>query len=188
MEQAVGTRHRAGWRGLIERAVPVAALLSWFYLAVLGSLVVWTVSVTVLFGWRPLVVDTADGADLDPGDVLMIAEAGGDALGAGAVVRLEDPERPGAVQVRKVGEMTPEGHYLLSDRRTVQPAAVTGVARMLVPALGAPAVWVRQGRPAPALAAAALTGLAALLALRPAPLPAQPSASPGASPRWTVGT
>lgn len=60
--------------------------------------------------------------------MLLIAE--GDA-GAGAVVRLEDPGRPGAVQVGKDGEVTPEGQYLLSDRRTVQPAAVTGVARML---------------------------------------------------------
>lgn len=155
--QMVGSTERVG--GYLERGFqvglyPVARLVVWmvFYLSLLlGG---WVLVGMGLGGWSPVVVTSGS---MEPavsvGDVLLID---GDASGTIAQRSIVVFERSdGTVVAHRVFSV--EGDQLVTkgdanpspDTDRVETAEVRGVARVLVPLVGLPAVWRAQGNVVP---------------------------------------
>lgn len=148
-----GVRYRVvahGWlealQGAPARLAPVASLLSWFYLSVVLWLLVWILLAWVALGWRPSVIHTDQLApDVRAGDVMLLGRVADGLLGPGAIVALERGA-PGGSSIARIREVTPGGTYVLSSDVEIAADEVRGVARLLVPAIASPLVWLRAGR------------------------------------------
>lgn len=151
------------WRAAFGRVLPIVALVGWFYLAVLMSLAVWIALTWVALGWRPALVSTEELLpELRPGDVVMIGAPGDGSLLPGAVIRVG---RDDQARIARIEEVTAAGDYVSRDGLTVGRDDVTAVGRLLVPAVGSPLLWLRDGRSGPLLLALVVTGVAVVLAV-----------------------
>ena len=178
-----------GWdRGVL--AVRLACLGG---LSAVGGLVFWS-HAPALVGWQPRVVLTGSMAPvIQPGDVALVASAppaervGPGTLPVGRIVLVDDPSRPTGSYLHRVarydtaGRMVTRGDANQSeDVPAVDPARVRGQVRLLVPRVGLPLVWLRQGRRVDV----ALLGLglwaAFVLALGLRSSPGNPAAAPEA--------
>jgi len=133
------------WAWVAGRLRPPAALLGWFYVAIVVWLMIWLAVPWAVLGWEPRVVGADMGPTLHPGDVVLLDPAATGPLAPGSVVatargdvvQLDGQVAPGRWQTRAGGEIT--------------DADVAGVGRLLVPAVASPLVWLRQGRGVPIL-------------------------------------
>jgi hypothetical protein len=156
---------RGDWASAGVRLVSAASLVGWFYLTLLLWLAVWVGATWTALGWHPMVVTTEDlRPTVKPGDVLLVGDAGEGSLASGAVVTAGRPEGP---QVMMIGDVTPQGTYLVGDDIEVQPDEVTGVGRLLVPALGSPIVWWRDDRVGLLLLTVIITAVSVVLTAGP---------------------
>lgn len=136
-----------------------------------------------LWGWRSVTVTSGSmGPAVGTGDVVVTAPLSGpdgDRAGTaragkldlpplGAIVRVDDPARPGHDLLHRVVEYTPDGDLVTrgdandsADSVAVPRSAVRGVVRMRVPWLGWPAVLAERAGVAPL----ALVGVAAVVTL-----------------------
>ncbi|GAA3225989.1 signal peptidase I [Dactylosporangium siamense] len=129
-------------------------------LACAGAMLAATL-LPVAFGWETQVVLTGSmRPGIAPGDLVVSAPVRAAQVRAGQVVVVEDPARPGTLLVHRVvrrnadGSLTTKGDANPSvDQAAVPAANVRGLARLRVPKVGLPALWLRQGRWAPVTAA-----------------------------------
>lgn len=140
-------------RRAIGATLHVAA---WFYLSVIAFLLGWVVFVWALMGWSPTVVSTGSmQPSINAGDVVMTEAADPDTVfDEGTVVTFEDPLRDGELVTHRVVAINDDGTYRtrgdgndVGDGTSLQPEAVVGVGRLLIPSVALPRVWFDQGRP-----------------------------------------
>jgi signal peptidase len=143
------------------------------YLSAAGGLLFWSHAPVVL-GWQPRVVLSGSmGPVIRVGDVVLLAPVpAGDPLPAGRVVLVTDPTRSSGTYLHRVVRRTPDGSLVTrgdanasEDRPAVERSRVQGQLRLLVPRVGLPVIWWREGRYAELAAAALGTWAAALGAL-----------------------
>lgn len=158
---------------------PIVALLAWIQLYLLGLLGVWVIIVMTATGWQPIVVTTGSMTPtLRPGDVLMISEHPDDTLlGQRTVITFENQREDGELITHRVFETLPGSRRYITkgdanpsvDTDRVDPDQVVGVGQLVVPLVGLPVVWAKQGN-LPALLATAVLSMAAMfIALRSMP-------------------
>lgn len=166
---AVVSAFRGPWRprlrALLSGGVELLAG-SWVFL-VIG--LVWWSNLPLVVGWHPRVVLTGSMMpSLRPGDVIVTAAVDEPSLlGPGRVAVVRDPGRAGGSYVHRVVRRESEGRLVTKgdanpseDFPAVTPDRVMGEVRMVVPAVGLPAVWMRQGRFVPLIAVTVGTWLA----------------------------
>ena len=134
---------------------------------VVAVLALWATAIPPIVGWDAVAISSGSMEPLlGVGDVLVAEPYGGQELEPGAVLVFEDPSRPGLVSHRleAVGEdgtLTTRGDANRDpDFTPLQPEAVVGIGRIVVPMIGWPAVWFGSGDLAPLLLA-----ISALLAV-----------------------
>lgn len=166
---------------LLVGSLSALTLMMVLWLLVLATLVPFAL------GWSPvLVVSESMGPHINAGDIVL-STPGGD-VGPGSVITYENPSGSGLVTHRVV-DVTPDGQLLTrgdangsSDSTPIDPASVRGTARLLVPVIGTPWLWLIQGDWVPLAITAALVALAAywsrwvLPSIRPL-TPARPARS-----------
>jgi signal peptidase len=146
------------------------------------SLFIWTVLPFVV-GWSPSVVVTGSMApQIMPGDIVVAAPIKPQTLQIGYVVRFHDPAHVHPFVMHRIVKMNDDGTLVTrgdanqsEDSTPVPRENVVGVARLRVPMIGLPAVWLRNGNYlqlgltliAVLIAARVLSGLRALIANAP---------------------
>jgi signal peptidase len=139
----------------LRRVTPALSILCWFYLSVVAFLFAWVVVVWTVVGWKPMVVTTGSMQPaINPGDIVLTAPPEPDIrLDVGTVITFEDPANPGELITHRIDTINPDGTYTTrgdanssADSYQVAAEEVTGVGRLLVPAVGLPRVWLDQGR------------------------------------------
>ena len=139
----------------LRRITPALSILCWFYLSVVAFLFAWVVIVWAAVGWEPMVVTTGSMQPaINPGDIVLSAPPeDGVRLDAGTVITFEDPVRPGELITHRIDTVNPDGSYTTrgdanssADSYEVTTDELTGVGRLLVPAVGLPRVWMDEGR------------------------------------------
>jgi signal peptidase I len=116
------------------------------------SLFVWTL-LPMAVGWSPSVVLTGSMLPaIQPGDIVVTAPAGDKPAAVGHVLRFVDPSRPSRHLMHRVIRINDDGTYVTRgdanpsrDSTPVPQANVTGVARLRIPLVGLPVVWLREG-------------------------------------------
>jgi signal peptidase len=164
-------------RGARLTAVLVSALHE-VRTAVLGVIVVLLLSsvLPVLFGWTATVVVSGSMTPtVYAGDVVAAAPVPArevSKLAPGAVVLVSDPGHPGRLLLHRLVGFNPDGTLItkgdanrLPDGRAVAPDAVRGVARLRVPGIGTPYLWITESKVLPLVALGVL--LVALCLWRP---------------------
>jgi signal peptidase len=142
------------------------------------SLFSWTI-LPFAVGWSPSVVVTGSmEPSIEPGDIVVTAPIDPSLLKAGHVIRFKDPSHTHPYLLHRIYEISDDGTFVTKgdanqskDSTPVPLDNVTGVARLRVPVIGLPAVWLRNGQYlqlgltllAVAIAARVLTGLRALV-------------------------
>ncbi len=130
------------------RFVPVVSLISWIYLYLAGMLGLWVVIVTLGAGWNPVVIVSGSMAPvLRPGDVVMIEDRPDELLGQRSVITFD---RDGDIITHRVFEVLEEKEAYVTkgdanptpDTDLVPAASVIGAARLVIPLIGLPAVWL----------------------------------------------
>lgn len=165
------------------RTVAMAVATAW--LSLLGGLLFWA-NAPMLVGWQPrLVLSGSMQPGLSPGDVALVAHvAEPRGLRPGEVVLVDDPELASGSYLHRVLRHDPGGALVTKgdanrdpDYPAVEPARVLGRMRAVVPAIGAPLIWLRQGSWVPL----GQVGVATVLALAALTLGRRrPATSPGA--------
>lgn len=143
-----GTLARSVRRGVVV-AVRVAALAVLTVLATLGV----TALLPQALGWQSRVVMTGSMRPaIEPGDVVVAAPLGEAAPRPGQVILVRDPADPHRLLVHRVVRVQDDGSVVTrgdanrsADSTPVPRADIVGLPRLLVPAVGLPAVWLADG-------------------------------------------
>lgn len=148
-------------------------LVAALYLAVCVLLFACTV-VPLAVGWRSnLVVSGSMAPAMPTGSVLITSPAREREVHPGTVVLVREPAVPGGTLAHRVVRRDAKGRLILrgdaaptEDARPVPASDVLGVARLAVPAVGLPAIWVRERSALPLLLWLATTSAAAAVLVR----------------------
>lgn len=143
----------------------VAAVSATAALTVLASLSIWAV-LPALAGWHVNVVMSGSMAPaLEPGDIVLSEPVEASSLAAGQVALFEATD--GRVLVHRVRTVAPDGSLTTrgdanpdDDVAPVRATQVMGLARLRVPWIGLPAVWLDEGHWLPLATTASLTAMA----------------------------
>ena len=139
----------------MRRLTPALSIVCWFYLSVMAFLFAWVVIVWTAVGWEPMVVTTGSMQPaINTGDIVLSAPPeDGARLDVGTVITFEDPVRPGELITHRIDTVNPDDTYTTrgdanssADSYEVTTDELTGVGRLLVPAVGLPRVWMDEGR------------------------------------------
>ncbi len=152
------TRKTRYWVGLVA----LFLTSTWVFL------MVWAVLPAFFLGWEPVAITSDSMAPtIHRGDVVVAGDPGDTVLSPGTVVVFNDPAREGMV-THRILAVTPDGAYVTKgdsnerrDSTTVDPSLVVGAGRVLVPVVGLPLIWIREGQLL-LFAAWGLIGLAAV--------------------------
>jgi signal peptidase len=132
-------------------------------LTTVAGLLFWAV-VPTLLGWRAALITSGSmQPGIRPGDLVILVPITAEQVGArsltGAVVQVNNPVRPGELLVHRVVGKDPTGAIITKgdgnasrDHAPVQPSQVLGVARIRVPYVGLPVLWLRNGQQVPLVA------------------------------------
>lgn len=159
-------RHGIDRGGLLAAAVYVLCAT---YLHVMGSLLGWG-TVPVVTGLTPtLIVSDSMSPRINAGDLVLTRSSAGKNLKQGQVITFDDAARPGRLLTHRIAAVNVDGTYRTrgdansgSDSSAVSPEAVRGVGTIVVPAVGIPAIWIRDGSWLPVLLWLAGSALAIL--------------------------
>jgi len=130
----------------------LVGLIFLFLIAALGILAAWAVLPRIALGWTPVTITSGSMAPLiDQGDVVIAEPHDGVGMGPGTVVVYEDPARTGYA-THRIDGVADDGSYFTKgdanahrDSTTIRPEDVVGTGRLLVPFVGYPVVWYRDG-------------------------------------------
>ena len=175
------------------RRVPAreaGAALAMAWLALTGGLLLWSVA-PVTWGWQPrLVLSGSMQPDLHPGDVVLTSRLTDAAsLGLGQVLAVRAPDLASGSYLHRLVRLEPGG--LIVTRGDANPTDdfpavpvdhVLGQARYVIPLVGRPLLWSRQGNPLPMIGVLLLTALALATLSRPAVGPPGARAGRGSLP------
>jgi len=158
------------WGARASRAVAAAYLCALACLLVLGS-------VPMIWGWWPtLVIGDSMSPSMHKGDLLLMAPVDAEQLRVGQVIVFDRPGEPGQLIVHRLvrrgaaGALVTQGDAnAVADSTPVSPTAVRGLTRLVVPKLGLPVLWLREGRYPPLALWAGSTVLASWLVFRTGP-------------------
>jgi signal peptidase I len=139
-----------------QLSVRSAGLLATAWITLVLTLISWTL-LPLALGWESLVVMTGSmQPTVSPGDVIVAQPIDSKALAPGQVVVVNDPNRPGQHLTHRLVRFDEDGALVLKgdanrleDSTLVQPDQVVGVARLLVPKVGLPKVWLANHRYTP---------------------------------------
>lgn len=145
----------------MQRLKFAVGLVAFWIVSTLGGLVLAATALPLVTGWDRVVLTSGSMQPLiDPGDIVLTQQAS-HPLAPGTVVVFKNPNKPGALITHRVIENLPDGSYRTkgdanaqADVSPVTPENVVGRGAMLVPVIGRPAIWVQQGYPTLAGAAA----------------------------------
>ncbi len=129
-------------------------LVSLVYVSSIGGLLFWS-HAPVLVGWQPRVVLTGSMSPvIRPGDVALVnVVRPGEDLPLGRILLVRDPSRPSGFYLHRLVRYDDAG--LMVTKGDANPTVdvpaigrdrVAGQVRLLVPVVGAPLVWLRDGR------------------------------------------
>lgn len=147
-----------------------SGLVLWLALFVLAPSLVW--------GTGPVVITSGSMAPLiRTGDVVLLRTPDDPAaLAPGAVVTFRDDGSAGALTTHRIVSVTGDGAYrtrgdanAVDDPASLAPAAVEGVATLLIPLAGLPVIWWRTA-PWRLAIWSGIALAAAWVALRPPPV------------------
>lgn len=186
-----------GWSIPSDEAAPARATgrahlvtrgLSEFYLWFAAVLVVWAL-VPAAVGMAPVLITSGSmQPHVTSGDVVVIGGAVDHPVETGSVVTFRDPAGSGQLITHRVTDRNDDGTYQTRgdanptpDSTPVPPDHVEGVGRLLVPAVGLPALWLRTGE----LGLFALWAGVTVAALAGAFMPAPASGGRQRSGGWT---
>ena len=158
------------------RMLIAAAAVALVHVSATAGLLWWS-TVPVVAGWQPTVVLTGSMAPaLQPGDVALIgpAEAAAGTLPPERIVLVADPSRDTGTYLHRLarweddGTLVTRGDANRSDDAPVTADRVLGQVRLVVPVIGLPAVWLRDGAvlPLALLLVATWSALAVVLRAR----------------------
>lgn len=144
------------------------------WLSLVGSLTTWTVA-PLAAGWRPYVVmSDSMRPSVAAGDVVLVSELTDAAPPRrGDVALVADDARPDGTRLHRVVRVLADGRVVTQGDANAGPDAavpvsdVLGRARMVVPGIGLPRVWLARGQGVAAVAAGVGTLLALLTVLAP---------------------
>jgi signal peptidase I len=130
------------WLGLIGLFVALSVVHLWLWVVVPAA---------VARGHSVVVTSGSMGPVIKAGDVLVLKPHDGSLLAPGAVVTFRDPAGRGLlthriVQVNEDGSYRTRGdanHAL--DSGVLRPERIVGNARLLIPLIGMPTVWLADG-------------------------------------------
>ncbi|MDX6301295.1 MAG: signal peptidase [Nocardioidaceae bacterium] len=144
------------------------------YLGVLLGFLLWTLLPLVVGGHTSVVMSGSMMPNLRPGDAIVRTSTDPAHLKPGQIVAVDDPDRAGRLRMHRLVETRPDGSLVLRgdanarpDSTPVRPGAVRGLARLRVPYVALPALWVRTGHLGYAALWLLLTGAAVVLAASP---------------------
>lgn len=151
------------YRGDVQRLRFAVGLVSFVIVSMLGGLVLSASVLPLVTGWERVVLTSGSMQPaIDPGDVVLTSTAV-HPLDPGTVIVFENPNKPGSLITHRIIENLPDGSYRTKGdanaQADVSPVAqdtVVGRGVTLVPAVGLPVIWARQGHPALAGAVAVL--------------------------------
>ena len=147
----VVSRPRPGNRLLWRRVVVLVAAAT--YLWVLVCLALWVLGPMVGFRWQPVMIDAGSMTPaINPGDVVLVdTDADVHDLGPGTVITFEDPGWNDLLVTHRIVQQLDDGAYrtrgdgsAVADSTSIQPEAILGSGRLLVPFIGLPMLWVDQ--------------------------------------------
>jgi len=123
------------------------------YLWVLVCLALWVLGPMVGFRWQPVMIDAGSMTPaINPGDVVLVdTDADVHDLGPGTVITFEDPGWDDLLVTHRIVQQLDDGAYrtrgdgsAVADSTSIQPDAILGSGRLLVPFIGLPMLWVDQ--------------------------------------------
>jgi signal peptidase len=132
-------------------------------LTAVAGLLFWAVA-PVALGWRAAMITSGSmEPGVRPGDVVLLVPIDADEVNrrsmTGSVVQVNNPVRPGELLVHRVVGKDPAGALITKgdananrDRVPVDPSQVLGVARIRVPYMGLPMLWLHNGQKVPLMA------------------------------------
>lgn len=134
------------------RAFLAVRNLSSFYLWFVGTLLAWAL-VPVAVGMTPVLITSGSMQPaVSSGDVVVIDDDVEHPVEVGSVITFRDPGSPGRLVTHRVTDLHDDGTYetrgdanAAADSTPLPRDHVQGAARVLVPAVGLPALWLRSG-------------------------------------------
>ena len=156
-------------QGGIGRAAVAVYCTCALYFNVVVSLVSWAL-IPVALGLTPTVIlSDSMKPSIGAGDIVLLGDVPAEGAKRGSVITFDDPAHPGRLLTHRVVRHAADGTYTTrgdanaaNDSTAVPDEAVRGMGRVVVPAVGAPAIWIREGRWLPLLLWAGGTALAAV--------------------------
>jgi len=167
-ESTVSASRVFGWTDVAVRAVAAG------YFFVMLGLLFWG-TVPAVIGWRTtLVIGDSMGPTVRKGDLLVTAPVRPASVSPGQVIVFDWPTGgPYASVAHRVVGRDADGDLLTkgdanaeADSTPVTASAVRGLARLVIPKIGKPVLWLREGRYAPLGLWCGGTVLASWLAFR----------------------
>lgn len=146
-----GTAAGAGW--LPSLAGQVLEFVWPMFLTLVLTLGAWVLGPTLLLGWQPVAIISGSMAPaVPPGHVVLVEPFRGQDVGPGTVVTYRDPRQDRLVThrisaVQADGTITTRGDSsAVDDPVPLTADRIVGVGRLVVPAVGLPALWAHDSR------------------------------------------
>lgn len=142
-----------GWPRPLVVAVHIVSMVP--VAAVLALAMATTLAYAV--GWSPKIVTSGSMAPwMQPGDILLASPAEPASLGDGDVVVFAAPDAPGGQITHRLRDQRGDGSWITKgdansrpDAQAVPPGEITGVVRLIIPRVGLPSLWIRNGEVVP---------------------------------------
>jgi signal peptidase I len=140
-------------RSVSGRVGAALSFFGWLYLSISLFLSAWILGTQALMGWSPLLVTSGSMSPaIRSGDVVMIGPELPGTIADRTVVVFDDPNRPGEKVLHRIVGVGDDGRYQTrgdanadADLAPVPRDHIQGVGRMVIPAIGSPIVWFRDG-------------------------------------------
>jgi signal peptidase I len=162
------------WKRVRTWVALLAHVAARTYLGVLLGFLLWTLLPLAAGGHTSVVMSGSMMPNLRPGDAIVRTSTDPAHLRLGQVVVVDDPDHAGRLRMHRLVETRSDGSLVLRgdanprpDSTPVRPGAVRGLARLRVPYVALPALWVRTGHLGYAALWLLLTGAAVVLAASP---------------------
>lgn len=138
----------------MQRLKFAIGLVALAVVSILGGLILAATALPLVAGWERVVLTSGSMQPLiDPGDVVLTTKPV-HPLDHGEVIVFKNPTKPGSFITHRVVENLPDGSYRTkgdanaqADVFPVTQENVVGRGVTLVPAVGLPVIWARQGHP-----------------------------------------